>query len=115
VTALGVDYPAQDLAATGRVYDYGPGFGAGTAITLQRELADLVNAGYRAIFTRTSAGISHHSTLQFAWVNARCPITRAIAVGAGWAWDQRITSYDQNPTVRTAHMQWRVFGVLGRP
>lgn len=115
LTAVQVDYQAQDLAATGRVYDYGPGFGAGTAVTLRRIGADLVRAGYRAIWTRTSSGISHHTTLQFAWVDARCPITRGLAVGAGWGWDQRITSYDENPTVKSAHTQWRLFGVFGNP
>ena len=115
LTALRVDHPVADVAATGRDYDMGPGFGTGTRVTLQHLGADLMEAGYRVIWTRTSAGISHHSTVQFAWVNATCPISRFFGVGAGWAWDSRLTSYDQFPSLRSAHTQWRVFGVLGRP
>ena len=115
LTALQVDHSAADIAATGRDYDMGPGFGTETQVTLQHQGADLLEAGYRVIWTRTSGGISHHSTVQFAWVDATCPLTRSLALGAGWGWDHRLTSYDAFPTMGTGHSQWRVFAVLGTP
>jgi hypothetical protein len=112
LSALQTDYPVQDLAETGRTYDYGPGGGPRVTVALRRRGIDLVSASYEAIWIRTVNGVSLHSAVQFARIEAKCPITESFSVGTSWNWDQRITSYDQNPTVRTSHTQWRIFGAL---
>lgn len=112
LSALQTDYPMQDLAETGRTYDYGPGGGPRVAVALRRRGIDLLSASYEAIWIRTTNGVSRNSAVQFARIEAKCPITESFSIGSSWDWDRRITSYDQNLTVRTSHIQWRFFGAL---
>lgn len=114
LAALQTDYPVQDLAETGRVYDYGSGGGAAVAVGLRRRDVEIATASYEAVWMHTTNGVSRHSAVQFARVEARCPVSESFALGATWAWDQRITSYAQYPTIRASYVQWRVFGALTR-
>jgi len=37
------------------------------------------------------------------------PVESSLAVGGGWAWDERLASYDELPSVRRSAGEWRLF------
>lgn len=110
VVALGVDYPGADLSSTaGRSYDYGPGFGARARATLRRRGVDLLALAWSLVGQRKSSGISKSSRIQTLSAEARLPVTANLVLGAGCSWGERLTRYDQLPTVDVSGTAWRVF------
>ena len=112
LAALQIDYTAEDLAAVGRPYDYGLGGGARLLGRLRREDLDLLLLSYQVLWMSTTNGVSVRSAIQSFRVEGRLPLAPAFALGAGYTWNKRITSYFQRPTVRVDGPQWRVFGAL---
>jgi hypothetical protein len=108
--ALQTEYSNENQTLTGRIYDYGPAGNAEVRICLRRKNVDLLTLGYQAVWMLTTNGVSRHNAVQFARVEARVPIAGGLAAGGGWAWDQRISSYDIYATTRSSHTQWRAFG-----
>ncbi len=112
LAALQTDYTADDLAKVGRPYDYGPGGGARVLGRVTREGLDVFLLSYQALWISTTNGVSQHSAIQSLRAEGRLPLSLGLALGAGIAWNRRITSYDQRPTVRVEGPQWRVFGTI---
>jgi hypothetical protein len=111
LSALQTDYPHQERVATdGRIYDFGVSGEAEVSARIRRRDVDLVTLGYQALWMRTTNGIGHDSTLQLARIEARLPLGTKFAAGAGWFWDHRTTSYNENPTTTVSHSVWRLFG-----
>jgi hypothetical protein len=107
--ALQTEYPEQNLALTGRTFDFGPAGDVDVRILVRRRGVDLLTLGYQAVWMLTTNGVSHHNVVQFARVEARVPIKEHFAAGAAWAWDQRISTYDIYEGTRTSHIQLRAF------
>lgn len=112
LAALRTDYAAENLALTGRVYDFGPAGDVDVRVRLRRRDLDLLTLSYRAIWMLTTNGVSRHNSVQFASAEARVPIGGGFAAGAALAWDQRTSTFDLYPGTRSWHTQWRVFAAL---
>jgi hypothetical protein len=112
LSAMQTDYTAEDIALVGRPYDYGLGGGVRVAARLRREELDLLVVNYQVLWMSTTNGVSVRSSIQSFNAQGQWPLARAFALGAGFTWNKRISSYFQRPTVRVAGPQWRVFGAL---
>jgi len=110
MAALQVDYPDASLPTVGRSFDYGPGGGAQTSIRIRRRDVDLGTVAYNVLWQHTSNGISRNSRVQTLSVEGRAPIFGHLALGAGWAWAERLTTYDAFATVNKTGTSWRAFG-----
>ncbi|HEV2064777.1 MAG TPA: DUF3943 domain-containing protein [Thermoanaerobaculia bacterium] len=112
LAAVQTDYPADGVAVTtiGRPYDYGQGGGARVLAHLYRGSLELLLFSYEVLWLDTSNGISLHSAIQSFHAEGRLPLSSKLAVGAGYTWNKRITSYSQRSTVEVEGPQWRVFG-----
>jgi Domain of unknown function (DUF3943) len=112
LAAVQTDYPADGVAITtiGRPYDYCQGGGIRVLARLYRDSLDLLLLSYQALWLGTSNGISVHSTIESFHAEGRVPFSSQLAVGAGYTWSKRITSYSQRPTAEVQGPQWRVFG-----
>jgi hypothetical protein len=119
IIALGTDYRDEDVENTaGRVYDYGPGFGAQASARVRWREIDLLVLSWSLVGQRKSNGISKSSRIQAVSAEARVPVTRNLVVGGGWSWGERTTTYDSLPTVGLSGTAWRVFAgwaISGRP
>jgi hypothetical protein len=119
LAAVESDYPAQNEAqpypymsigtTIGRPYDYAPGGTAEVAARIRRDETDLVEAGYAVRLVRSVNGISHDSRVQSAFAEGRVPLGGDLSAGAGWSWDERLTSYDTLRSVRRSAAEWKVF------
>jgi hypothetical protein len=112
LAALQNDHSDESHSLTGRPYDYGPGAGVFTAIRFRRDELDLVTLTYSVLWTHTSNGIARNSAIQTFHAEGRIPLSRMIALGGGWGWGRRVTSYHDFATVDVAASEGRVFAAL---
>jgi Domain of unknown function (DUF3943) len=112
LAALLNDHPDESNGLVGRPYDYGPGAAAFTAVRLRRDELDLVTLTYSVFWMHTSNGVARSSAIQSFRAEGRIPLSRMIALGGGWGWERRVTSYDDFATVNVATSQGRVFAAL---
>jgi hypothetical protein len=110
MAALQVDYHDASLPSVGRSYDYGPGGGAPTSVHIRRRDVDLATVAYNVLWQHTSNGISRNNRVQTLSVEGRAPIFGHLALGAGWAWAERLSTYDAFATVNKTGTSWRAFG-----
>ncbi|MGH9399993.1 MAG: DUF3943 domain-containing protein [Thermoanaerobaculia bacterium] len=111
VAALQADDTPEELAAIGRPYDYGQGGGVRSLARLHRGGLDLFSIGYEALWIHTSSGASLSSRLKALRLEGRLPVHGALAAGAAWTWNDRVTVYE-NRTVEVQGAEWRVFASL---
>ena len=119
LAAVESDYPVQDRAqpsqwmsignTIGRSYDYAPGGSAEVTARIRRDEVDLFAVGYVLRLVHTVNGNSNNSRVQTAFAEGRVPLTRNLSAGAGWTWDERLTTYDALPTVHRSASEWRLF------
>jgi hypothetical protein len=94
---------------TGRNYDYAPGGGARVAGRIYFAGREVLGLGYGVAWAHTVNGVSDNNTLQFVRAVARLPIFGPLAVGAGYSWYSRKTSYPSFFEERKKQSEWRVF------
>jgi len=120
LSAVESDYPDENRAAPsrqtstgiptiGRTYDYAPGGLAEASARLREGDRDLVAIGYRLQLVRSINGISRNTRVQRFSAEGQMPIEAGFAVGGGWAWDERLATYDELKAVRRSGDEWRVF------
>lgn len=109
LAALENDHPDASSGLVGRTYDYGPGAGIRAAVRLRRRELDLATLAYSLTWMHTSNGVMRNSTLQSFRAEARTPVAGDLALGASWAWGQRISTYDEFDTVRATATRWGAF------
>jgi hypothetical protein len=110
MAGLQVDY--NQVAAdngVGRNYDYGSGGGPQATVRIRRRDMDLLSLGYQVVWLRTSNGISRNNRVQTLGAAGRVPLGENFAVGAGWTWGERLSTYDRLPTVNVSGTTWRAF------
>jgi len=112
LAALLNDHPDESNGLVGRPYDYGPGAAVFTAVRLRSDELDLVTLTYSVFWMHTSNGVARSSAIQSFRAEGRIPLSRTIALGGGWGWGRRVTSYDDFATVNVAASQGRVFAAL---
>jgi len=94
---------------TGRNYDYAPGGGARVAGRIYWGGREVLGLGYGVAWAHTVNGVSDNNTLQFVRAVARVPLFSPLAVGAGYSWYSRKTSYPGFFEDRRTQSEWRVF------
>ncbi|MFI5182349.1 MAG: DUF3943 domain-containing protein, partial [Thermoanaerobaculia bacterium] len=110
LAALQVDYNKIGLVTgVGRSYDYGPGGGAQAKALVQRRDMDLLSLSYQVLWQSPSNGTAKSSRVQTLDAEGRLPLSKSLAVGAGWTWGERLSTYDVLPTVDVTGTSWRAF------
>ena len=89
--------------------DYAPGGAAEVVARIRRDETDLIEVGYALRLVRSVNGISHDSRVQSAFAEGRLPLAGNLSAGAGWNWDERLTTYDTLRSVRRSASEWRAF------
>jgi len=93
----------------GRSYDYAPGGTAEVAARVRKDETDLVEVGYTLSLVHSVNGIARESRVQGAFAEGRIPLSDSLSAGAGWNWDERLTTYETLRSVRHAASEWKVF------
>lgn len=76
---------------------------------MRRDELDLATLAYSVFWVHTSNGIGRNAALQSFRAEGRLPVAGPLAVGGSWAWESRLTTYDDHPTVRTNDTRARAF------
>ncbi len=116
MAAVQVDYHkiSEELTGVGRSYDYGPGGGTRATVQVRRRGMDLLTIDYWLFLQHASNGIARNSRLQAFTAEGRFPVAKTLAVGAGWTWGERLSTYDGLPTVGVSGTSWRAFAAWRR-
>ncbi len=104
-----VDHDMPGASPEYRSYDFGPGAGAQALVELRRRDMDLLTLSYNVFWQHTSNGVSRNNRIQTLTAEGRLPIWKSFALGAGWTWGGRLSTYDQYPTVDATGTSWRAF------
>jgi len=115
LAAVQSDYASTQVGEDGeklRSYDYSPGGGVQGLVYVRRRGLDLVRIGFAAQWQRTANGISDNARIESADVQGRFPLSDLVALGGGWAWTSRFSTYTELPSVYVSATSWRVFGAL---
>ena len=94
---------------TGRNYDYGVGGGLRIGGRLFLQGREIATAGYTTAWTHTVNGVSDGNTLQYFQSSLRVPIAGPVAIGGGYSWYSRKTTYARFSEARKTQSEWRVF------
>jgi hypothetical protein len=112
MAAVGVDYYGVAWnSGIGRNYDYGPAGGARARVELRRRGLDLLALEYSLVLQRPSNGLARNNRLQTFAAEGRLPLGNTFAIGAGWGWADRLSTYKDAdlPTVNVGSTTWRAF------
>jgi hypothetical protein len=109
LAALENDHLPESAGLVGRGYDYGPGAAVTAAVRVRRNERDLATLAYSVFWIHTSNGIGRNASVQSFRAEGRLPVAGPLAVGGSWAWESRLTTYDDHPTVRADSVQVRAF------
>lgn len=103
--AVNSDY----VDATGREYDYGPGFGFGIAGAWRHRERELVRASYTLNWLHTVNGSDGDHFIQLATIEGRVPIRNGLGVGADVLLYVQNSLFSRVPAVNQRNPQLRVY------
>ena len=98
-----------------RIYDYGPGVRFGGVIQMLRDGLEWVTLSYRGYQINVVDGARSNHVLQRLDIDVRVPVTRALALGAGFEYFFRKAYYWTGGTPTDQSPQARMFFVWTAP
>jgi hypothetical protein len=98
--------------ATLRGYDYSIGGGVQAVASVRRRGLDVASVGWTTTWLHTVNGHGDNTRLETFLADGRIPLSELVAVGGGWAWTSRLSTYPVWPTVNVSSSTWRVFGAV---
>ena len=103
------DYAANNIADTGRNYDFGSGGGPKIDVRIRRHEIDWFRLSAAAGWFPTHNGLSSESRILLFNTEARYPITNDLSAGVGWSFQERFTMYNDLPSITRTNSGIKVF------
>jgi hypothetical protein len=117
-----LDVPVYLLAAvdsdyenfSGRVYDFGPGFGLGFRAALERDKWDIIGFSRRQAWVHAANGNNVDHAVTYTTARAQIPLRGTFGVGVEYALYNKESDYKDYPDVSTRLPELRLYLLWGK-